>query len=100
MSARPNAGRRNPEQQDNAENALWDGIVRSYSEACSSIVKRDGEGNLLHINDTQRFAANLSLADRGMEALVRLNPREAMKLMTVLRDEISPGLLQTILEIA
>ena len=33
MSGRPNAGQRNPEQQQNAKDALWDGIIRSYSEA-------------------------------------------------------------------
>lgn len=100
MSARSNANARNPEQQQGAVDSLWDGIVRSYSEACKAIVQRDEDGNLVHVNDTQRFVMNLDLADRGMQVLVQTDPREAMKLMTVLSDEIGPSLLETILEIA
>ena len=65
-----------------------------------SIVKRNEDGDLVHVNDFQRFFQNLELADRGMQALVGLDPREAVTLMSLLQDEISPGVLETILEIA
>ena len=100
MSARPNANARNPEHQQGAVDSLWDGIVRSYSEACKAIVQRDEDGNLVHVNDTQRFVDNLNLADRGMQVLAQTDPREAMRLMNQFQTVLGPSLLDTILEIA